>query len=192
MSQFGTALRAVMRQPVSLALVVLLASGCTPEYNWRTWTPEGGGVQLLLPARPASMTRRIDLDGLAVEMTMHGARAGDASFTVAWVQLPASDEATRRHALDAMRAGMLRNIGAVEHRESARSVPVVDAFGAPAGSLAAVEVHASGSRPQPGTEMRAIFVARGARAWQVVAIGRALPQAQADTFLDSFALRAAP
>ncbi len=173
----------------SVAAVALVAAACTPDYNWRQVGSVDAAAQVLLPARPASMSRQVDLDGLAVEMSMEGARTGEQTFTLAWVALPDATPATRERVLAAMAAGMLRNIGARETERTESQVAVVDAAGARVGSQPAVAIVARGERPAAGTGMRAIFVARGNRAWQAVAIGTPLDAEAAVIFLDSFSLR---
>ncbi|MBE0595059.1 MAG: hypothetical protein IH616_21950, partial [Gemmatimonadales bacterium] len=58
------------------------------------------------------MSRPVDLDGLAVEMSMQGARTREQTCTLAWVVLPDAAPATRERAVAAMSTGMLRKIGA--------------------------------------------------------------------------------
>lgn len=135
------------------------------------------------------MSRPVDLDGLAVEMSMQGARTREQTFTLAWVVLPDAAPATRERAVAAMSTGMLRNIGAGEIARTEREVAVVDAGGTRVASQSALAVVATGDRPAAGTGMRAIFVARGNRAWQAVAMGTPLDDEAAATFLDSFAIR---
>lgn len=173
----------------SVAAVVFAAAACTPDYNWRQAGAVDVGAQILLPARPAELRRSIELDGLAVEMSMLGARTGEQTFTLAWIVLPDAMPATRERVLAAMVAGMLRNIDARETERSEREVSVVDASGARVASQPALAIVASGQRPVAGTSMRAIFVARGNRAWQAVAMGTALDAEAVTTFLESFTIR---
>src|SRR5690606_17060942 len=96
---------------------------------------------------------------------------------------------TRERILAAMAGGMLRNIEADEVERADHEVAVVDAGGARVGRQPALAVIARGERPEPDTGMRAIFVARGDRAWQAVAMGSPLDEEAAATFLESFAIR---
>lgn len=169
-------------------MLAIAATACSPEYNWRQAGSYDVGAEVLLPGKPAQMSRPIDLDGLAVEMSMRGARVGEQAFTLAWVDLPDDTAASRERALTAMTTGMLRNIGAEEGNRSERQVPLLDAGGMRKGSIAALAVDARGEQPAAGTRMQAIFVARGERAWQLVVIGNPLDGEAVQTFLDSFAL----
>jgi hypothetical protein len=179
-------MRAVRRAGAAAGLALL--AGCAPEYNWREIRAADDGYVVMLPDKPAALTRRIDLDGLPVSMSMKGARVGETTFTVAVAALPDATEATRAKALAAMRAGMVRNIAGAERAATPVVVPVIDAAGASAGSATGVRVEAAG-RPQ-GREMAlsAGFVARGARAWQWVVMGPAPDREQAGVFLQSFRL----
>ncbi|RPH64206.1 MAG: hypothetical protein EHM83_08635, partial [Burkholderiales bacterium] len=109
--------RFAMRQrcaPLAAAACALALSACSPDYNWREIRQPADGYLVMLPARPASMSRPINLDGLAVTMAMTGARVDDQTFTVGAVRLPDSEPATREKAGAAMRAAMVRNIAGRE------------------------------------------------------------------------------
>jgi len=161
-------------------------AACTPDYNWREIRQPADGYQVMLPAKPASMSRSINLDGLAVTMTMTGARVGDQTFTVGAAALPAGDAATRDKAATAMRAAMVRNIGGRETALAEVRVPVVDVAGRPGASQPAARIGAEGRVGDRPMHMSAQFVARGSRAWQVVFIGPADDAGHAQQFLDSF------
>ena len=177
-----------------LAATALLLSACSPEYDWREIRSHEHGYAVMLPGKPASMSRRINLDGLEVPMSMQGAKVGDTAFTVAVADLPDASPATRERALAAMRAGMLRNVGANGAGDVAAAVvPIGDAQGKALGAGQAVIVRAHGAGPAPPLSIAAGFTAQGARAWQWVALGPALDPDQTQTFLGSFKLlRAAP
>jgi len=173
---------------VSAALAATLLAGCAPEYNWREVRSAEQGYLVMLPGKPASMTRRILLGDAEVSMTMQGARVDETSFTVAVASLPDDRPATRERAGDAMRAGMLRNIAGSEHSASLLEVPVVDAAGARQGREPALRVEAGGSAQGKPVTMLAGFATRGARAYQWVVLGPRPDREQAKTFLDSFRL----
>ncbi len=44
---------------VTAALAAILLAGCAPEYNWREVRSAEQGYLVMLPGKPASMTRRI-------------------------------------------------------------------------------------------------------------------------------------
>ncbi|MFP5462826.1 MAG: hypothetical protein ACLGII_14865 [Gammaproteobacteria bacterium] len=170
------------------ALAASMAAACSPEYNWREVRSTEQGYLVMLPGKPATMTRTIRLDSLEVPMTMQGARVGEASFTVAVAALPSDDPATRAAAVASMRAGMLQNIGGTEREAVAVRVPVVDGAGARLGDEHGVRVDADGRVREQKVTMRAGFASRGDRAYQWVALGPSLDDEQARTFLGSFRL----
>jgi hypothetical protein len=171
------------------ALAALLMAACAPDYNWREVRSPGQGYLVMLPGKPAEMTRTIRLQALEVPMTMKGARVGETSFTVAVARLPDDSQATREAALAAMRAGMLANIGGTERGEAVPvRVQVVDAAGAARGEVPGVRVVAAGRAQDRPVEMRAGFAGREDLAYQWVVLGPAVDDEQARTFLDSFRL----
>ncbi len=167
-----------------LAVAGLLAAlaACNPALNWREVRGSDAPYSVLLPAKPTTFARPVDLNGLKVEMSMTAAEVDGVSYAVASARVP--DAARRSAALAAMQEAMLRNIGASQRQERA---VVLD------GGTPAVEVTARGhagpaKRP---VAMRARFAQRGERVFQAVALGPAdaLTAEAADTFLGSFALR---
>lgn len=176
------------RGVAALAAVALL-SACSPEHDWREVRAEDGGYRVMLPARPAQMTRAIELDGLRVDMTMQGAQARGVSYTVATAKLPDDTEATRERALATMRVAMVRNIGGTERAARPVSVAVVDAGGASAGTAQGVEVEAAGRMRDADAVLLARFVGQGGRVWQAVVLGPAPDREQAAVFLESLKLQ---
>lgn len=174
------------RAPLAAAACALALAACAPEYDWRETRPPGSGYLVMLPGKPASMSRRIHLDELAVTMAMSGARVGERSFTVGVVALPDSQEATRVKAGAAMRTAMVRNIGGRETGAVDAAVPVVDPAGRATATQGGVRVEASGRLGDRPLHLSALFVARAGRAWQAVTIGPAPDAGHAEAFLDSF------
>jgi len=174
------------RAPLAAAACALALSACSPDYNWREIRPADGGYHVMLPARPASMSRPIDLDGLPVTMTMNGARVDEQSFTVGAVVLPDDAPATRQKAAAAMRAAMVRNIGGRESAQADVQVPVLDGAGRTTATQPGVRIDAAGRHGERPAHMSAQFVVRGKRAWQAVVIGPSPDPEHARQFLDSF------
>ncbi|MCO5106056.1 MAG: hypothetical protein M9907_03125 [Burkholderiaceae bacterium] len=179
---------ALRRRRASLAgaACALALAACAPDYDWREIRPSGAGCLVMLPGKPASMSRPINLDGLAVTMAMSGARVDDQSFTVGAVVLPDAEPATRDKARAAMRAAMVRNVAGRETAVSDATVPVLDLAGRTTATQAGVRVEASGRIGERPAHLSALFVARGNRAWQAVVIGPAADAEHASAFLDSF------
>lgn len=168
-----------------IALAVLLAA-CSPGHDWREIRADADRFRIMMPARPDTMTLPIELDGLPLQMTMHGARVDEVSYTVATAALPDTTVAIRERVLAAMRKGMVRNIGGRELRAEALPVPVIDASGTTVGSAPGWRVDAEGQAGGRQVSLHAIFAAREGRAWQAVVLGPAPDPEQTRTFLDGF------
>ncbi len=179
---------------VAVMLVVALM-GCSPTYDWREIQPADEPLALMLPAKPASMTRKINLDGVSVSMRMHGALVNDSSFTAAWAELDESDvpvddrPAFRTRAIKAMQTAMTRNIaGSVESRET-RNVRLIDESSRLVGQVPGELVKIRGTARGKAAVLHGLFVGFGARVYQFVVIGDRVPEQQIQTFIDSIQLR---
>ncbi len=164
--------------PLLLAAMV----ACNPALNWREVRGGDAPYTVLLPAKPTTFARPVDLNGLKVEMSMTAAEVDGVSYAVASARVP--DATQRTAALAAMQDAMLRNISANPPQERA----VVLEGGTPA-----IEVTARGhaSTSKRAVVMHARFAQHGERVFQAVAIGpaEALTPEAAETFLESFTLR---
>lgn len=160
-----------------LLILAAMLAACSPELNWREVHASDGAYTVLMPAKPAALSRKLTLGAIQTEMTLRGAEAGDVSYVIGYATLDSPAQA--QQALQAMQAGMLRNIGAATHE--ARTV-LVD-------KLPMTELIAGGKSPagQPLT-LHARFATRGARAYQAVVLGPAAKfnAEAAQTFLESF------
>lgn len=154
----------------------LALSGCNPTYNWRDYSSPDAPYRIMFPAKPATHTRSIDLDGMRVEMTMTAAEVDSVMFAVGTGVAP--DPARARAAVSAMKTALVRNIGAKVERESA----------AAAGAGVSVEIDALGTANGQPMKLRGRFVADGKRFYQVIVMGRsdAVAAEHADQFIASF------
>jgi len=132
----------------------------------------------MFPAKPASFTRTIDLDGMQVSMTMTAAEVDGTTFAVGAAEAP--DEARAQAAVPAMQEALLHNIGATVNSQKAAAAP-----GKTGRDLDATGV-------SQGTPVRLVghFEARGKRFYQVIVLGKAnaVPPEQIEQFLTSFSL----
>jgi cell wall-associated NlpC family hydrolase len=168
---------------LSPAVAVLLAGAllgaCSPKYNWRDYASPDAPYRVMFPAKPASASRTIELDGKQVSMTMTAADIDGATFAVGSAEAP--DEAQARAALPAMMQALLRNIGVSDGQGK---------FHADASGKTVGEVDATGKAN--GTPVRLVgrFEARGKRFYQVIVLGKpdAMPPEQVEQFLTSFTL----
>ena len=163
-------------------------AGCSPEHDWREIRADEQGFLVMLPAKPARMTRPINLEGLTVDMAMVGAQAREVAYTVGAVVLPDGGDATRAKVLGSMRTAMVRNIGGSVRAERAVEVLRVDAAGQRTGTVAGTEIEVEGRMRDREATMVARFVAHGAQAWQAVVLGPRPDRELAALFLESLKL----
>ena len=160
---------------LALAASLLLAA-CNPTYNWRDYSSPDAPWRIMFPAKPATHTRSVDLNGMRVDMTMTAAEVEGVTFAVGTGVAP--DAAQAQAAVAAMKAALVRNIGAkVEHESTAT-----------AGLDSAVDIDAVGTAQGQPMKLRGHFAAHGKRFYQVVVMGRAdaVAPEHSDQFLSSF------
>ena len=157
-----------------IACVALLAA-CSPKFDWREVRGTDAPFMVLLPSKPATHTRTVNLDGLQVPMTMTAADVDGVTFAVGAAQL--ADAAQAPKALAAMKTALVRNIGGTIKQEKAS---------APGAVPVAVDIEAAGS----GRLLLARFLAKDNRIYQVIMVGNesAVSRDAADTFFTSFKL----
>ncbi len=166
---------------MAAGLLCASLTACAPELNWREVRGDDAHFSVLLPSKPATHTRTIDLDGQTVEMSMTGGAVGELSFVVASARIP--DAARQPAALAAMQTAMLHNIRASTHTEKTVNLK---------GGVPATEVSASGQAASDGRplQMQARFATYRDRVYEAVALGpkdKLSPEA-AETFLASLSL----
>ena len=163
----------------ALSLLVLAMSACSPALNWREVRGNDAPYTVLLPAKPTTFARPVNLGGIQVEMSMTAAEVDDMNFAVASAKI--ADAAQRQAALAAMQTAMLRNIGSAQHSEKAVTLK---------GGVPATEVVASGKAGNATVVLHARFAMHGDHVYQAIALGPAahLSDETAETFLTSFVL----
>ncbi|WP_342802397.1 hypothetical protein [Paraburkholderia panacisoli] len=168
----------------TLALGVAL-SACSPTFDWRTIMNNDNGYTVDFPAKPGNDQRAVQIDGAPMQMAMQTAEAGNAVFAVGTVMLPDDHEVTQRAALDFLRDGLARNVGAAP---DAHAVQIPLAAG---GKVPGLEMKLSGEAGSQH-EMRTVYArlaARGRHVYQAAIIAsKPLPQEQVDQFFSSFQL----
>jgi hypothetical protein len=164
----------------ALALAAALAlSACSPTYNWREVRGQDAPFVVLLPGKPATHAREIDLNGLRVTMSMTATEVDGVTFAVGSVQVP--EQAAVQPALSAMQTALLRNIDGTVRQE--KSLP------ASVGTIAPVEIEARGTaRNGQPILLFARFTARGTRVYQAIVVGneKSVSPEAVDTFMTSF------
>lgn len=95
-----------------------LLSACSPKFDWREIRINDAPITLLMPGKPASHAREVDLNGIKVKMQMTAVDVNQISFALAYAKLDQVDASLsieqknqlQQQALDAMKQGMLKNI----------------------------------------------------------------------------------
>ncbi|CAE6694650.1 hypothetical protein R69927_00544 [Paraburkholderia domus] len=168
----------------ALALGSALAA-CSPTFDWRTIMNNDNGYTVDLPAKPGNDQRAVQIDGKPMQMAMQTAEAGDAVFAVGTVMLPNDDAATQRAALEFLRTGLARNVGAAP---DAHAVQIPLAAGGQVLGLEMKLTGEAGSQHETRT-VYARLVAHGRHVYQAAIIAsKPLQQEQVDQFFSSFQL----
>ncbi|PRX34092.1 hypothetical protein B0G75_102121 [Paraburkholderia sp. BL18I3N2] len=177
--------RAVLSTLACALTLGVALSACSPTFDWRTIMNNDNGYTVDLPAKPGNDQRAVQINGTPMQMAMQTAEAGDAVFAVGTVMLPNDDEATQRAALDFLRTGLARNVGAAP---DARAVQIPLAAG---GQVLGLEMKLSGEAGSQH-ETRTVYarlVARGRHVYQAAIIAsKPMQQEQVDQFFSSFQL----
>jgi hypothetical protein len=179
-------------RPCLCAALVMLAA-CTPKYDWRTVQGNGAGYTVLLPAKPSSLTRTVNLGGIQASMTMTAAEVDDVTFAVGTAEL--ADPAQAQAALGVMKDTMVRNVGGVVLQQKQVPDPAgmridLDA-GPPPGTASGTgsgKPGAPAARGGRASVLHARFLTRQRRVYQVIVLGpeKAMRTEAIDTFLTSF------
>lgn len=160
---------------------VLTLSACAPTYNWREVHGTSTPFTVLMPAKPTTESRAINLSELPVTMTMNVAEVNGAMFAVGTAETPNSTQAAT--AIKAMKNALINNIhGTIKSEKS--SAPL-------SANLTTIDIEATGAAVRTGGEQRRLFarfVAREKWVYQVIVTGNdsAVTQDAVDTFFSSF------
>lgn len=182
----------LVRRVTGLAALSVMAA-CTPKYDWRTVQGNGAPYSVLLPAKPSSLTRTVNLGGIQASMTMTAAEIDDVTFAVGTAELP--DPAQAQAALTVMKDTMVRNVGGVVLQEKNIAEPAGIRIDLDAGPAPAVPGAAPGTGPAPAARsagtasvLHARFIAHQRRVYQVIVVGpeKSMRSEAVDTFLTSF------
>lgn len=152
------------------AILMLLA--CSPQFDWREVRGSNAPFRVLMPAKPASFSREVQLAGLKLNMQMTAADAAGVNFAVGSVRL---DEPGKAGIVaEAMKDGMLKNVQGQITKTADSPDGVVEVQGKLPGGEAVT--------------MAARFIIKGSRVYQVIVIGpaRQLKQDIIDTYMSSF------
>lgn len=167
---------------IFLSLIILFTSlACSHNWNWREVKSNDAPFSVLLPAKPASHSRSIDLNGMTVTMLMTAAEVDGVTFAVGSILLPEKTQAEA--ALTAMQLAMIKNIqGEVREKKIIKMEDHVTA-------TQIIAVGHAGNTAQ-SLLLAARFVSKDLWVHQVIALGpeKNFPPDTIETFLTSFKL----
>lgn len=160
---------------------LFLLSACSPKYDWREVGAATAPYVIAFPSKPSSHTKKINLDGVELAMTMVAAEVDGISFAVATAELPDATQALV--SLGAMKTAMLKNISGTIKQEKTLLIP--QAAHTP-GAIAVTEIEAKG----PQHLLYARFLAKENHAYQLIVLGpeKSITRDVVTTFFDSFKL----
>ncbi len=158
------------------AIVLLgLLVACSPSLDWRQMRPEGWGLSLDMPCRPASQTRAVPLAGSPVELTLLVCHVGEHTFAVASADL--ADPARVGPALSALGQAALANVQGRIDREQAANVKGMTPH------AAARHWWLTGRLPNGQVVVEQVLVfAHGPRVFQMTLIGPSVDERLAQPF----------
>jgi hypothetical protein len=173
----------------SLSLVfagLLVFAGCSPTYDWREVRGPDAPYLAMLPGKPATHTRPVNLNGIEVPMTMMAAEVEEVVFAVGSASLP--DPAQASFALEAMKTALVKNINGKVRSE--KELPLTAQSSVPVRYVEAAGTPGATRERQPHL-LLARLMAKDGRVYQLLVLGpeAKVDREQADTFLSSFKLQ---
>ncbi|MES2024304.1 MAG: hypothetical protein V4448_01975 [Pseudomonadota bacterium] len=173
---------------ITLITAALTLAACSPKFDWREVRSNDAPYAVALPSKPTTLTRKIDLNGIPVSMTMTASSIDGVTFAVGTAELP--DAMQAQVSLNAMKTALVNNIGGTIKQEKMSTM----AHGAAAGQLAVMEVEASGPASAATNDQKRVlfarFVAKDKRVYQLVVTGseKVVTRELVGTFFSSFKL----
>ncbi|MEB0011773.1 hypothetical protein QN379_01400 [Glaciimonas sp. Gout2] len=163
--------------------LILLISACSPTFNWRQVQGNDAPFSVLLPSKPSTFSRSVDLDGIKLNMTMTATEVDGIVFAVGSAKLNDVNQATS--AIQAMKIALVKNINGSVKSESASAVS-----GGPQGNVSKIDIEALGP-PENNGQPKVLFAhleAKGQYIYQVIVIGpqKAVSTESVETFMQSF------
>lgn len=98
------------------ASALLGLAACSPALNWRSVALPDAALTITLPCKPDHATRKVELAGTPVDLSMVGCEADGATFAVSHATL--ADAALTATALAHWRAAVLARLGGSQAQAS--------------------------------------------------------------------------
>lgn len=177
------AARAQAVLPVRLVATLLVAgaallSACSPALDWRQLRPDGWGLGVSLPCRPANQARQVPLAGAPVELRLLACSADGHTFAIASADM--ADPARVDLALQALGAAALANVQGRIDAEQPAAVPGMTPY------PSARRWQVSGRLPDGAAVREQVLVfAHGLRVFQATVVGPRVDDGLAAPFFES-------
>ncbi len=169
------------RQLVSAGAASLTLWACSLVFDWREVRPVDSAVQVMLPCKPASHAREMNLAQQRTKVTLYACEAGGMTFAVAFA--PVDDPGRVTQALQDWRQAAEHNLGATQTQTREFSVP------GQTPNPEAGHFVIQGQRPD-GTSVTShvLLAVKGTQVIQATVLGTALDMSAVDTYLASVRL----
>lgn len=164
-------MKSVIHRAVLFVSLVLL-SACSPKFDWRDARSNDAPYTILMPGKPMSDSKDLQLEGISLKMSMLAGEAGGISFAVGSTR--AEDAGKAGLIMEAMKKGMINNIQGTAETTKTTAPDTV-------------EVRGKLRNGQP-IMMVGRFLIRGPWVYQIVMLGQEkdMKQEVTDTFMTSF------
>lgn len=171
-----------MKHLRAVGCTLLWLAACSPALDWRQIRPDGLGVEVAFPCRPASHARAVLLVGQPVDMTLYACSIDGLTFGLGSAELP--DVRQVDIALAELAEAAVRNISATVDTEHDADVPGMTP------NARARRVRLAGRMPDGRAVIEhAVVFARGARVYQVTLLGNGPNPEVVETFFASLKVR---
>lgn len=177
----------MMLRPILSTLLTLFFSfflaACSPTYDWREVRGKDAPYMAMMPGKPATHTRTVNLNGIEVAMTLMATEVEEVVFAVG--SAPLADASQAAFALEAMKTALVKNINGTVRSE--KHLPPSRQLPHPVMQIEAAGTPMVTSEKQPHL-LLARLMAKDQHIYQIMVLG---PEArvvreQADTFFSGF------
>jgi hypothetical protein len=167
--------------PAVLTLFGALVA-CSPALDWREVRPDGSDAIVLMPCKPASHARRVELAGTELTWTLHACQAMGMTWGFGFAAL--DDPARVDDVLRELQRSALSHIGASD----GDALPLKVDGATP--NAQAARRSAQGRLPDGrAVQQQVAFFVRGTRVYQASVVGTVVLAEEAQTFFDGLSLR---
>lgn len=158
-------------------LSIPLLWACNPTFNWRDVRPDGMRLAFLMPCKPVTANKTVQMAGQTAELVLLSCDAGGVTFAVAAANV--TDASKAQAAMNQWRVATLANMKAASTAPGA-SLKL-------AGALNNTQVAKAVGQRSSGQAVtsHAAYFAQGSQVYQAVLYGDAITLDVVDTFFSS-------